>query len=99
MNAETALRRALLTFFAKAKVTAKIETIRSHGWASATFSGIRHELRFRLSGLSGCAVLDELGEREFPLPGHILVDIAAAETGRDGHDLLVSIEALTVVAD
>ena len=53
-----------------------------------------------LSGGSGvAALLAGIGEREFDLPGHILIDIAATEIGRDGEDMLLTIEALTVVAD
>lgn len=99
MKAEAALRRALLSFFATNDVTANIGNIRSHAWASATFCGTRHELRLRLSALSGCALLAGIGEREFDLPGHILIDIAATETGRDGEDILLAVEALTVEAD
>jgi hypothetical protein len=99
MKAEAALRRALIALFAANDVTANIGTIRSVSWASATFSGMRHELQLRLSGLSGCALLAGIGEREFDLPGHILIDIAATEIGRDGADALVAVEALTVEAD
>ncbi|MGQ0661283.1 hypothetical protein [Sphingosinicella sp.] len=99
MKAEAALRRALVSLLAAEGVTATIENIRSHPWASATFSGTRHELRLRLSDSSGCALLADLAEREFDLPGHILIDIAAADMARDGDDMLLTVEALTVVAD
>lgn len=99
MKAQTALRRALLAAFADAHVTANIGNIRSRDWASATFSGTRHELQLRLSDSSGCALLAELGEREFDLSGHILVDIAAEDVRRDGENILATIQALTVVAD
>ena len=99
MNAETALRRALMRLFAEARVTANIGNIRSIPWASATFSGTRHELQLHLSDLSGCDPIDGIGEREFDLPGHILIDIAATEIGRDGEDRLVAVEALTVESD
>ncbi len=99
MKAETALRRALASWLAAEGVTATIENSRSHAWASVTFSGARHELRMQLSGLSGGGLLAGIGEREFDLPGHILIDIVASEIEREGEDALVTIEALTVVAD
>jgi len=64
---------------------------------------MRHELRLRLAGSAAARaakiVLVDLAEREFDLPGHILVDIAAADVANDGGDVLLTIEALTVVAD
>lgn len=99
MNAEKALRRALTTAFAEAMVNANIGNIRSDGWASATFTGMRHELGLRLSGSGVDAFIAGIGEREFDLPGHILIDIVATEIGRDGEDRLVTLEALTVAAD
>ena len=99
MKAEAALRRALMALFADSRVTANIGNIRSESWASATFSGTRHELQFHLSDASGCHLLEGIGEREFDLPGHILIDIVATEIGRDGDERLVAVEALTVEAD
>lgn len=99
MTAEAALRRALLSMLADSNFTATIGNIRSDSWASATFSGTRHELLLHLSNLSGCDPIAGIGEREFDLPGHILIDIAAAEIGRDGEESLWWMEALTVEAD
>jgi hypothetical protein len=99
MKAETALRRAFVSLLAAEGVTAVIENSASHPWASVTFAGTRHELTLRLSGLSGCDLLTGIGEREFVLPGHILIDLVATGIERDGEDALVTIEALTVVAD
>lgn len=102
MNAEVALRRALIAAFADARVTANVENIRSRPWASATFSGTRHELRVRLSGSSGLPespVIAGLGERDFDLPGHILIDIAAMEIDDDGDDHVLALDALTIEAD
>lgn len=99
MNADAALRRALVAAFADDDITANIGNIRSHAWASATFTGMRHELRLRLSGLRAEALIAGLGDREFDLPGHILIDIAATEIGRDGEERVLAVEALTVTAD
>lgn len=99
MNAEAALRRALLTCFASDNVSANIGNIRSHAWASITFSGMRHELNLQLAGSGVDALIAEIGEREFELPGHILIDIAAREVSRDREQRALLVEALTVAAD
>lgn len=99
MNVEAALRRAFAEVCAGQDVTATIGTIRSRDWASVTFSGMRHELPLRLSGSGAEALVEGLSEREFELPGHILIDIAARECGRAGEDRLWLVEALTVAAD
>ena len=99
MSAEAALRRALAELFAQADVTANIGTIRSEEWASVTFSGMRHALELRLAGMGADALIAGLGEHEFDLKGHILIDIAATELGRDGEDRVFAVEALTVAAD
>jgi hypothetical protein len=99
MTAESALRRALADLFAQADVSANIGNIRSEEWASVTFTGMRHELRLRLSDASGRGLIAALADREFDLPGHILIDIAATELDCEGGDRLFAIEALTVAAD
>lgn len=99
MRAEAALRRALGAMFAEAAVTANIGNIRSRAWASATFAGTRHELELGLSGAGAEALIAGIGERELELPGHILIDIAATEVGRNGEERLFELEALTVAAD
>ena len=98
MNAETALRRALSDLFA-CNVSANIGNIRSREWASVTFTGMRHELQLRLAGAGAEMLIAGIGEREFDLQGHILIDIAATEIERDGEDRLFAVEALTVAAD
>ena len=99
MKSETALRRALLAMLAREDVTANIGSIRSDAWASATFTGVRHELRLRLSGRGVEAMIAGIGEREFDLPGHILIDMGATEISRDHGGRWLALEALTVTAD
>jgi hypothetical protein len=99
MTSEAALRRALVETLAIEDVTANIGTIRSDAWASATFTGVRHELRLRLSGRGVDAAIAGISEREFDLPGHILIDIAATEMSRDHGGRWLALEALTVTAD
>lgn len=99
MSAEGALRRALADLFAQAHVTANFGNIRCKEWASVTFSGMRHALQVRLGGPGADALIAGLGEHEFALQGHILVDIAATELERDGEERLFEVEALTVAED
>ena len=80
----------------------ELEEIKSRSWASATFSGARHELTFRIAGDAALAAADDflanLEAREFTLRGHILADIALiSEKRRAGEDgVRISLEALTV---
>lgn len=99
MNAGAALRRALLTACAADDIVANIGNIRSREWASVTFSGMRHEVPLRLAGPGAEALIAGLAEREFDLPGHILIDIAATEVSHDGEGCDFVVGALTVAAD
>jgi hypothetical protein len=79
-----------------------VEEIRSRSWASATFTGARHELTFRIAGdgarEAADAFLANLSAAEFQLRGHIMADIALLwEERKDGEDgVRISLEALTV---
>lgn len=78
------------------------EKIRSRGWVSGTFTGVRHELTFRVEGEGAEAeadlFLDGLEEREFDLRGHVLADIALLSRASDpiGPSVRIRLEALTV---
>lgn len=61
-------------------------------WASVTFTGERHVLRFHAPGAAAALLTGALEEHEFALPGHIVADIAAVASD----DELVEIEALTI---
>lgn len=80
------------------------ERLRGRAWASATFSGVRHQISFRIEGDGAVeaadAFLNGLEEREFVLRGHILADIALVSrveaSGPDGPLVRIAIEALTI---
>lgn len=81
---------------------------REREWASATFSGARHSMDFRLPLAQRDAplpaMLAALPEHEFTLPGEIVADCTLAIRARitDSQDRLwlpVTIEILTVTAD
>lgn len=65
----------------------------TRSWASATFTGGRHEFIVMLTTEDGTAKLqEELAEIEFTLPGHLVADIVA--TAIDS--LTLRVEALTI---
>jgi hypothetical protein len=84
------------------KFALAVEEIRSRSWASATFTGARHELTFRIEGEGADIAADDflctLTAAEFDLRGHILADIALVAEARsdDGRWVRISLEALTV---
>lgn len=83
---------------------ASIVRIRSRDWNSATFTGVRHEISYRLQGEGAEAAaetfLKGLEEREFGMRGHVLADIALISETRSYEDsglvILLDLEALTV---
>ena len=101
--AAKALGRAVASLFADQGAGVLVEEVASRPWASATFSGDRHALSLRLTGRNAHgaadAVLPDLDEREFTLPGHVVVDIALRGAERDGDDVRLVLEALTIEAD
>jgi len=80
----------------------RVETLAVTDWASVTFVGARHCLRVHLEGPGavGAAAdfLGDLGERHYPLPGHIVADIALlSEERRDGGGYAsMDLEVLTI---
>jgi hypothetical protein len=66
-------------------------------WASATFTGARHALRW--TALPS-AILDQwladLPETDLPLRGHLLADIVVAALRRTPDQVTIEIEALTL---
>ena len=103
LPAATALTRALPVNFVNFSGLLAVEMLESRGWASVTFSGERQRLKLRLEGpdarAAADAFLDGLGEREFDLRDHILVDIACIGEAIEGEALVLTLEALTIEAD
>jgi hypothetical protein len=99
-DSTTAFLRAITVNFMNFGFTT--EDVRSRSWASATFTGARHELTFRIAGEGARAAADSfltnLSAAEFQLQGHIMADIALLWEERvDGEDSVrIALEALTV---
>ena len=75
-------------------------------WASATFSGTRHTVAFRFSGVDGVAAgeayITALPDHEFTLPGQIVAEatVTAAEHDlQDGPNLMVEADLLLLKDD
>jgi hypothetical protein len=102
-DAATALLRALRGAFGAFGGTLVVEELRSRRWASITFTGARHELRFRLEGPDAGAeatrFLATMEAAEFALRGHVLADIALVFETREEGCAVIAIEALTVEDD
>ena len=82
---------------------AMVGEIRSRAWASVTFTGERHRLTLTLTepeaGAAADSFLTGLGERDFPMRGHILIDIACVGDERSEDKVRLTLEALTVEED
>jgi hypothetical protein len=102
-DATSALLRAIVGRFPDHRIV--VEEIRSRSWASATFSGSRHELSLRVEGDGADGAADRflggLEGTEFEMRGHIMADIALVSEGRrdGGACVTICLEALTVADD
>ncbi|HKX91638.1 MAG TPA: hypothetical protein VJM15_04345 [Sphingomicrobium sp.] len=100
--AGSALLRALVARAAVRRDRILLIEFRSTEWQSLTFIGERHEICLRVLGpQSGCAaerLTQGLANAEFAIPGHIVADIAVADTPAPADDgsMTVRLEALTI---
>ena len=66
-------------------------------WASATFTGARHELTLEAEESKALdSWLTELPEAELPIRGHLVADIVASSVRRAEGVATIRLEALTV---
>jgi len=75
-------------------------TERHIAWASATFTGARHEVTLLLTGADAAARADrlaaEIAELEFRLPGHLVADALFAGRRDTADGIEIDLEALTI---
>ena len=95
------LLRSLLARTGLGRDRVLIAAFRSVDWQSLTFTGERHEISLRIPGpdaAHAAALLrDGLAEAEWPLTGHVVVDILiVAEREASDGAMLVDLEALTL---
>jgi hypothetical protein len=81
-----------------------VEQIKSVDWASATFIGARHEFDLRISGdpqaveSAKCQLMAGLADREIPIAGQIVAEIAVALVAEDKRNLNMTTITLRVNA-
>lgn len=101
-RAAAALLRALIARKPQARDRILLIECRSTDWQSLTFVGERHEMSLRIRGpdaeVTYAALTGGISDAEFPLPGHVLADVAifgAPARNADG-SISFAIEALTI---
>jgi hypothetical protein len=96
-DATTLLERALLADAGARGLTPVIGDAMAIRWASATFAGVRHELRLTLRGDdAGAAWLAGLPDAELVLRGHLVADLIVLAVERVAGVLSARLEVLTV---
>lgn len=104
-RAASALMRVLIARSGATRDRILLTEAQSTEWQSLTFTGERHQLRFRVPAPHSATFVDrmckDLEDAEFSIPGIIVADIAIVGRSRTGLDgsTTVAIEALTVTAD
>lgn len=96
-DADARLRRALAHSAKAAGAAVTITRSTAERWASATFTGARHELD--LAGPASDAAeswLADLPEAELPLAGHLVADLRIVAMTQVASDLTVTLEVLTL---
>lgn len=96
-DAHTLLGRALLAEAVAAGCPATLLRSDWKRWASATFTGARHQLVLSVpAGTSLERWIAALPDAEFTLRGHLVADLVIGEVRREGDLAELSLEALTV---
>lgn len=97
------LLRALLARAGDQRNRVFLIDVRSVDWQSLTFSGERHEMRFRIVGPEAGELVERLTgdicDATLESPGHVIADIALWSTPvhHDDGSITIDIEALTIV--
>lgn len=75
---------------------------RSAPWRSLLFDGACHRIGLSLQGERNEEALgaleEEIGDADFAIAGHLVAELRVVEVARNGGDLLVTIDALTIEA-
>lgn len=96
-DAATLLARALDLSAQGAGLNLTIRHTDWRRWASATFTGARHELTVELpDGDAAERWLAALSEAELPIRGHLVADAVVLRKHGEGDLLVVALEILTV---
>lgn len=96
-DAATLLRRALDRSARGAGLSLTVRHADWRRWASATFTGARHELTVEMPDGDGAARwLAALPEADLPIRGHLVADAVVLRTHGEGEWRVAAIEILTV---
>ncbi|MHA3841193.1 hypothetical protein ACX0GZ_08235 [Sphingomonas aestuarii] len=96
-DAATLLARALDLSARSAGLSLTLRHADWRRWASATFTGARHELTVELpDGDAAERWLAALSEAELPIRGHLVADAVVLRKHGEGDLLVVALEILTV---
>lgn len=96
-DAATLLARALDRSAQGAGLSLTIRNADWRRWASATFTGARHELTVELPDGDGAERwLAALSEAELPIRGHLVADAVVLRSHGEGELLVAALEILTV---
>lgn len=96
-DADARLRRALAASANAVGAEMTIVTSAATRWASATFSGARHEIE--LAGIADDRMerwLADMPEAELSLSGYLVADLKIVAMRQTGSTLAVTLEVLTV---
>lgn len=70
---------------------------KTRGWASATFIGMRHELRFTVAWTREAVIAAiDLPDAELPMDDHFVADLRVIQCERRGDRLHMELEVLTI---
>lgn len=79
---------------------AEIHDQSSAPWRTLLFDGARHRIELNLHGErtdEALAALEEgIEDADFAIAGHLVAELRVAEIARNGSDLLVTLDALTI---
>jgi hypothetical protein len=101
----SALLRALVARSGVERNRILLTETRSIDWQSLTFTGERHQICLRVTGIDSGEVAgricDGLEEAEFNIPGLVVADVTLVGAPRTAHDgaTELAIEALTILND
>ncbi|MEG3176006.1 hypothetical protein U1872_07180 [Sphingomonas sp. RB3P16] len=96
-DAGTLLRRAIEAAARAAGCTVTVTDSRMTRWASATFTGARHDLTLVAADDAAFAAwIESLPEAELPLRGHLVADLVVRSVTRVDQRVELVLEALSV---
>ena len=94
---EARLERALVTAAARASYDLAIVAHQARRWASATFTGVQHEIVVTAPrGIGFGDWVAALPEAELPIPGHLVASLAVDRIEDDGTHIALTLTVLII---